>query len=322
MNPGGGQTSLTVAICTFNPRWDHLERTLAALAAQTLKPEAWELVIVDNKSPSPVAGMLDLSWHPRARIVVETIAGIASARARALREFTTELLVFVDDDNVLAPDYLERCVRIASVFPQMGAFCGQVHGEYEVSPAAELHDYLHLLAIREFDRDSWSNFPLDAGRTPCTAGMCLRRSVAEAHLRTLAARSQTLMVGSVGRSTLRGEDDDICYTAGELGLGVGMFHQLHLTHLIPADRLTLEYLMKLYSGIIYSGLVLHYLRDAKRRPPRRDIIWALNWLRCRLRLKGNILKQFLAHSRAESEAWKTIRAWEQQGAACRPEAAS
>ena len=60
----------------------------------------------------PVAkGRLTWSWHPLARIGIgraET-GRIASARIRAMQEFAGELLVFLDDDNVLEPDYLRKC---------------------------------------------------------------------------------------------------------------------------------------------------------------------------------------------------------------------
>ena len=41
---------VSVVIPTHNPRRDYLAQTLEALAAQTLAPEKWELVVVDNKS--------------------------------------------------------------------------------------------------------------------------------------------------------------------------------------------------------------------------------------------------------------------------------
>ena len=61
----------SVVMCTHNPRPEILARTLAALRAQTAPLGRWELVIVDNASTPPVAGQVDLSWHPAARVVRE-----------------------------------------------------------------------------------------------------------------------------------------------------------------------------------------------------------------------------------------------------------
>src|SRR6516165_7404390 len=91
---------LSVIICTNNPLEEHLRRTLEALRAQTVSTSRWELLIIDNASEPPVdAG--DLSWHPRARVISETIPGLSFARVRGIREAIGDLLVFVDDDNVL-----------------------------------------------------------------------------------------------------------------------------------------------------------------------------------------------------------------------------
>jgi hypothetical protein len=54
----------------------------------------------------------DLSWHPNARVwhpnarhIVEHKLGISVAR-RGMREASTDLLIFVDDDNLLDRNYL------------------------------------------------------------------------------------------------------------------------------------------------------------------------------------------------------------------------
>src|SRR4030095_1866009 len=101
---------LSVAICTHNPRADYFARTLDGLRAQTLSRNEWELLIVDNASAPPLAP--DLSWHPRGRIVREERAGLTPARTCAIRSTIADLIVFVDDDNVLAPDYLALCLEI------------------------------------------------------------------------------------------------------------------------------------------------------------------------------------------------------------------
>ncbi len=102
---------LSVIICTHNPRADFLRRTLDALKEQTLARGEWELVLVDNASKTAVAGAWDLAWHPRGRHVREEELGLTHARFRGIREATGAVLVFVDDDNILAPDYLQQVWR-------------------------------------------------------------------------------------------------------------------------------------------------------------------------------------------------------------------
>jgi hypothetical protein len=57
-----------------------------------------------------------------------------------------------------------------------------------------------------------------------------------------------------------GEDLEICYVACKLGAGMGIFPQLKLTHLIPKERVSKEYLLKLYEGTRASIMLLIYKR--------------------------------------------------------------
>ena len=93
---------LSVIICCHNPRSDYLERVLEALQAQTLSTNNWELLVVDNASENPVSASHNISWHPNARHVREENLGLTRARLRGIAESKADLLVFVDDDNVLA----------------------------------------------------------------------------------------------------------------------------------------------------------------------------------------------------------------------------
>src|SRR5205809_7879858 len=102
---------LSVLMCAHNPRMDYLARVLQALKEQDLPCSEWELLLIDNASRVPLAGACDLTWHPHARYLVETEVGRMPARLRAFCEAQCEILVFVDDETVLAPDYLLGCSR-------------------------------------------------------------------------------------------------------------------------------------------------------------------------------------------------------------------
>src|SRR5260221_12668969 len=110
----------SVIICTHNPRPDYLRRVLDALRAQTLPKEQWELLLIDNASKEPLAWAWDLSWHPQARNLREDEPGLTPARLRGIRESTSNLLLFVDADNVLAPDNLAVALRLGSLHPHFG----------------------------------------------------------------------------------------------------------------------------------------------------------------------------------------------------------
>jgi glycosyltransferase involved in cell wall biosynthesis len=62
----------------------------------------------------------DISWHPRGRHVREDEIDVTAARMRGIRESSGDLLVFVDDDNVLAPDFLKRALLVLRRHPFLG----------------------------------------------------------------------------------------------------------------------------------------------------------------------------------------------------------
>src|SRR6266699_124337 len=123
--------SISVILCTHNPRIDYLTRTLQALRNQTILSNSWELLVIDNASDPPVNTMCDLSWHPNARFVDEKELGMNPTRLAGIREAVGQTIVFVDDDNLLSPDYLSRVLEIANRWPVLGAWGGSNVGEFE-----------------------------------------------------------------------------------------------------------------------------------------------------------------------------------------------
>jgi glycosyltransferase involved in cell wall biosynthesis len=248
--------NLSVIICTHNPRRDYLERVLQALKSQTLSKKIWELLVIDNASNQLLSSDIDLSWHPQARHFREEQLGLTPARLRGIQEATAEILVFVDDDNVLDSDYLEVALRISKDWSTMGAWGGQTIPEFEERPPDWTKPYWGYLAIREFERDSWSNLLHQYQTIPCGAGLCVRRTVAEKYTHLVRNDPRRLNMGRKGELLLSCEDSDLAFTACDMGLGTGQFTSLKLTHLIPTSRLEEEYLMRLCEGLSYSYTIL------------------------------------------------------------------
>ncbi len=257
---------LSVILCAHNPRTDHLRQTLAALHAQRLPLADWELLLVDNASAEPLAARFPLDWHPHARHLVEPRLGLTPARLAGIAAATADVLVFVDDDNLLAPDYLTHVLTIAREFPFLGAWGGCVSARFEQEPPDWARPYLPLLAVRDIKCDQWSNRTDNLDTVPCGAGLCARRAVAERYRTTAGKSPLRLALGRTGASLSSGEDTDLALTACDLGLGTGVFARLQLMHLIPAGRLDPGYLTKLAEGIMRSYVLVMSLRQPVSRP--------------------------------------------------------
>jgi glycosyltransferase involved in cell wall biosynthesis len=262
------QADISVIICTHNPRIDYFEKVIKALKAQTFSTEQWELLLVDNASIESFSEKIDLSWHPNYHYIYEEKLGLTSARLRGIQESQAEVLVFVDDDNVLNSDYLETVFQIGKKWTALGAWGGQTIPGFEEQPPDWTKPYWGYLAIREFDRDKWSNLYQNE-LTPYGAGLCIRKIVAEEYLRLVNSDPKRMGLGRKGTIILSGEDTDIAYTACDLGLGTGLFTSLKLIHLMSAKRLSEAYLLRVVEGSTYSGVILDSFRGVI--PPRRSL---------------------------------------------------
>jgi hypothetical protein len=127
--------------------------------------------------------------------------------------------------------------------------------------------------------------------------MCVRRAVAERYARDLAANPLRAALDRSGASLVSGGDEDLSWTGCAMGMGMGRFRELRLTHLIPPQRLTAAYLCRLYEGTGYSGVVLSALwcRPDPSAPWRGTAkLLRMGWRRWRADWKA---RRFLAAKR-------------------------
>jgi len=253
-----------VVLCTRNPREDYLDRTLRSLAAQTLDASGWRLLLVDSGSNPTVESQFARRFRDRLGesgwgVLREDKSGLVRARCRGLRESSSELVLFIDDDNVLDSQYLENALRLATKYPEIGCFGGSIVPEFESDPAPRCRDYLSALALREVSRDLWSN-NYDISTAPYGAGMVVRRSVCEAYL-SANPDSERHVLDRDGRGLLGCGDIDLAFHANDLGLGCGVFRALSLVHLIPRSRVQMRYLRRIVFGTGYSTPLLLRKRD-------------------------------------------------------------
>src|SRR5436190_3884857 len=255
------EVALTVAIPTYNPRVDHLERVLASLRQQTALIGSWDLLIVDNNSNPPLADRITIAWHPRGRIYVEKTQGKMHAIKSAFDITTTPLVMFLDDDTVAKSDLIAQTLRIASEHTRLGTWSPRVELEFEDPTAPPPARLRGLLSERLIDAPSWSNDPNHIASTPWGGGLCVRRAVADAYLAQTRDNPNRLQLDPMGDQPGYGGDTDLAYTGCSIGLGMGVFPELVITHLIPSRRSTLEYLLRNLEAHEYSHVLQNFYRS-------------------------------------------------------------
>src|SRR5262245_8995672 len=212
------QRSVSVLLCSHNPRRGYLARALSSLESQTLPKAEWELLLIDNASVARLADRFDLSWHPYARHIREEELGLTPARLRGIRESSGGLLVFVDDDNVPDSTYLEAALRTLRSYSYLGAFgAGKLEPEFEVSPPRKIKRRLSLLALRNVPTAQWSNNPADFASIPWGAGLCASRAVAEAYKNLIEDLGVTPVIDRRGKELFAGGDDLFAWASVRIG---------------------------------------------------------------------------------------------------------
>ncbi len=248
MNP-----SVSVVVPTHNPHPGRLARTISSLRAQLLTTDQWELVIVDNCSSIPIT--VDLTWHPSAQVIREERLGLTCARLAGAAATSGRILVFVDDDNVLAWDYLETVIRVFAENSQLGAAGGKSIPDWEILPPAWVMEFADKLALRDLGENvRIEQYSVETGypaRAPVGAGMAISRAAWDVYSSSVANASAA-PADRTGQELTSGGDNDIVMHIMRAGWHVGYFPQLVLTHLIPARRLTKDYLARLNYGISKS----------------------------------------------------------------------
>jgi glycosyltransferase involved in cell wall biosynthesis len=270
------KVSLSVVLCTCDPRPEYLRRVLAALREQSVALEQWELLVIDNASQQCLADVWDISWHPFGRHAREDQLGLTAARLRGIKESCGELIVFIDDDNILAPDFLDQARTIQRLHPNLGVFgAGVLTPEFEVPPPPELIARLSLLALRSVRHGLWSNNIAHFDCIPWGAGLCVTRPIANVYQDLVARLKPNTLLDRRGEHLFCGGDDLFSWGSIGAGQGFGIFPNLRVTHLIPAARLNRQYYLRLVHDHALSHSILNWLLIAKQ--PLR--LGALRYLR-------------------------------------------
>ena len=111
-------TAITACICTLD-RLTGLTVAFQSLLHQNVDQSRVELLIVDNGSttydPNEASRTLlrdAANAGFSARYIIESDMGLSKARNRALRETTSDWIAFVDDDEIMSPDYLQSLLEV------------------------------------------------------------------------------------------------------------------------------------------------------------------------------------------------------------------
>lgn len=238
--------SISAVVCTHNPRQDLLLRALRSVLEQDVDHGTFAVCVIDNCSSKPVAEMPEVQALG-ITVVREETPGLTAARECALRNCQSDLILFIDDDNIIAPNYIRSVLDIMQD-DSIGVLGAQIEPEYESPPPLWVYSLEGSLAIRRFASKDLlvTRSPVYSDLFPVGAGFCVRRSVLERYFEhsRLAGRVE----GRLGAELSSGEDIDIDLLALSMGMVLAVSQRLNVTHVIPVRRTTADYFCRLVVG--------------------------------------------------------------------------
>lgn len=262
-------TSFSVVVCTYNPVSSIFSKCLESIVQAARINPPTEIIIVDNNSNNNFFNedyFIEFMHQPNTSLVKEEKQGLTPARLKGIDVSSGEIIIFIDDDNFIAPNFFLEGINIASQYPFIGAWSGQVELIFEEKPEDWTKKYWGLLVHREFSTNRWSNLPHNDYTMPCGAGLFIRRSVGNAYKSLHTEGKRLIQLDRSASSLLSGGDNDLAACACDIGMGVGLFNNISLKHYIPRNRLSIEYLLKLTTGITASALIFRSFRGETPTP--------------------------------------------------------
>jgi glycosyltransferase involved in cell wall biosynthesis len=262
----GDKLDFTVAIPTYNGA-QRLPAVLEQLRSQVdVDGMRWEILVVDNNSKDETAAVVEryktkLADCCTVRYLFEARQGAAYARKTAVAQAQSDLIGFLDDDNIPAPNWIAAAVTFAQQHQQAGAFGSHIDAQFEVTPPPEFHRIEPFLAITHLGSEPFL-YRRRNRLLPPSAGLVVRK---QAWLDSIPQRC--FLTGRTRDSMLTGEDLEVLSYLQRHDWEVWHNPAMKIEHQIPRWRLERDYLIPFMQG---TGLSRHVTRmlsvEAWQRP--------------------------------------------------------
>lgn len=280
------QQGVSIIICCYNSE-KRICETLSHIAAQEFRGSA-EVLLVDNACSDRTVSLATQHWQKLStpfplHILYEEKPGLSYARKRGISAAIYDMILFCDDDNHLAPDYLYTGYHFMKEHPAVGACGGYSYPVFEASAPAWIKPFLEAYAIGPENIPEGEILP---PRTPWGAGLWMPA----VFLKELLHKNiQSRLADRTGKSLSSGGDSELCYLAREAGYTWYYLPALRFGHVVPAERMNRSYLRSLYRKFGEAeARIARYYNPAAQRPQNfnikrylykeRFILKLLSWL--------------------------------------------
>jgi glycosyltransferase involved in cell wall biosynthesis len=234
---------VSIVIATYN-RGEKLLRTLRSLAAQTLAPDEWEAVVVNNNSRDNTVEIFSefVSAHPQLnlRMTHQIRQGLSWARNKGIEEAQGEVIAIIDDDEEVNAGFAAAYVSFFDRYPEVAAAGGKVIPLYEAGRPEWMSRFTERPIAGTLDRGNVEQ-PFERGY-PAGGNMAVRNEIFAKY------GAFNTALGRTGNNPLGGEEKDFFARLVTAGEAVWYLPEAVIFHIIPSDKLTIKYFRRLARG--------------------------------------------------------------------------
>ena len=282
---------ISVMICTHNGS-KRIKKTLDCLLTQKVNSSIpWEVVLVDNASTDGTAEIAESIWTSDIplRIIKEPMLGVGNARARGMNTCQFSYIGFIDDDNWVAEDWVETAYTKMEAHPDAGAIGGPSEAVFEVPAPEWFTRYEKNYAVgQQFDQPGKI---VSKNGLLWGAGMVIRK---EAWDMLYNKGFTPILQSRKGTQLLSGEETEILLLFKLMGLSLYYFPDLKIKHMMPRQRLTWRYCLRLRKGLGASSPYLEIYRSVLTAIEQEKVIHPIMWINALIKALGKILRDPLA----------------------------
>lgn len=232
-------------ICSYNRR-NYITGAMESLYNQTLEKNKFEVIVVDNNSSDDTEKICIAYINERPdfniKFLSESKQGASFARntGAALAQF--ELLVFMDDDALAAPDYLERILLFFKAHPDAAGLGGKIVPKYIPQKPSWMSYYVSSL-VGNFDYSKHA-VEFKPGKYPLESNMIVTKKDFLA-----VGGFNTALPGVKGTLRIGGEGKDFFLKVQKLNKRIFYDPDIAVEHIVEVKKLTREYMYRVASGI-------------------------------------------------------------------------
>ncbi len=226
---------VSVAVITYN-RSRQLRQALGGIVRQDYPADRWELLVIDNNSTDDTKDVVAsfATASPGPRRIVETQQGLDFGRNRAIEEAKGDLIVLVDDDVLVEPDWLAQLVAPFSSESahKIGVVGGEVVPVFPDGIPAWQEGAHRPLGFRS------DPGPLPPNQAPMGANFAFPKWV------FVRFGMFDTRLDRQGSHLFGGGDSQMIRRLRSVGLEAWFVPGARVLHQIPAERLTLGYALR------------------------------------------------------------------------------